>query len=95
MPKVIIPDELKEAQKAINKLNYQANKEKIKIHQKKYRASKKDDSVYIEKVRTYQREYYQEHSDYQDKCKSKAKEYYINVVKPRNEAKKQLTLNNQ
>ena len=54
-----VPDELKEALKLINKHRYTANKENIKLAQKKYRDAKREDSVYMQKIKEDRHNYYQ------------------------------------
>lgn len=90
-----IPDELKDALKAINKFRYQANKENIKLGQKKYRDAKREDAASVDKNRTYQKEYYQTKTKpKRDANKDYSKVYYLNVAKPKREALKLLKIHN-
>lgn len=59
MPAVTIPEEYKEAIKAISHMRYLANKENIKIAQKKFRAAQREDSEAMAKTRVYVNNYYQ------------------------------------
>jgi len=59
MPAVPIPEEFKEAIKVVSHMRYLANKENIKISQKKFRAARHEDPEAMAKVRVYVNNYYQ------------------------------------
>ena len=90
-----LPDDLKEALKAINHHRYQENKEKIKIAQNKYKQARREDAAYVDKDKLYQSTYYLNIvKPKREANKEQSKEYYINVVKPKREALKLLKHHN-